>query len=87
MTIAGNSLRCGCPSHLESISGHSWLLQLGGGLLAGAATIDAGYHAWDESKERSEEEVGLLPYSHSDLSLLTLVEETSSHVGFAEMAA
>lgn len=55
--------------------------------MAGAATIGAGYHAWDENKKgRTEEEVGLLPYSHSDFSLLTL-EETSSHVGFAEMAA
>jgi hypothetical protein len=53
--------------------------------LPGAATIDAGYHAWDENKKKTEEEVGLLPHSH--FSLLTLVEETSSHVGFAEMAA
>jgi hypothetical protein len=61
--------------------------QIGGGLLAGTATIDAGYHAWDENKGRSEEEVGLLSHSHSGVSLLTLVEETSPHVGFAEMAA
>jgi len=87
MTIAGNSLRCRSLSHLESLSGHSRFRQIGGGLLAGAATIGAGYHAWDENKKgRTEEEVGLLPYSHSDFSLLTL-EETSSHVGFAEMAA
>ena len=66
---------------------HSRVLQIGGGLLAGAATIGAGYHAWDENKKaRTEEEVGLL-LSHSDFSLLTRVEETSSHVGFAEMAA
>ncbi|KAI0277392.1 hypothetical protein BGY98DRAFT_1187206 [Russula aff. rugulosa BPL654] len=31
-------------------------LKIGGGLMAGAATIDAGYHAWDENKGRSEEE-------------------------------
>jgi hypothetical protein len=59
MTIAGNSLRCKFLSHLESLLGHSRLLQIGGGLLAGAATIHAGYHAWDENKEgRTEEEVG-----------------------------
>ena len=55
--------------------------------MAGAATIDAGYHAWDENKGRSEEEVGLLPFPHFDFTLLTLVEETSPYVGFAEMAA
>jgi hypothetical protein len=87
MTIAGNSSRCRSLSHLESLSGHSRLLQIGGGLLAGAAAIGAGYHAWEENKGRTEEEVGLLPHSHSDFSLLTLVEETSPHVGFAEMAA
>jgi hypothetical protein len=32
--------------------------------LAGTATIDAGYHAWDKNKGRSEEEVGSLLYSH-----------------------
>jgi hypothetical protein len=32
-------------------------LKIGGGLLAGAATIGAGYHTWDENKEgRTEEE-------------------------------
>ena len=51
-------------SHLESLSGHSRLVQIGGGLLAGAATINAGYHAWDENKGRTEEKVGLLPHSH-----------------------
>ena len=55
--------------------------------MAGAATINAGYHAWDENKGRSEEEVRLLPFSHFDFTLLTLVEETGPHVGFAEMAA
>jgi hypothetical protein len=87
MRIAGNNLRCRPLSHLESLSGHSRLLQIGGGLLAGTATISAGYHAWDENKERTEEEVGLLPHSYSDFSPLTLVEEASPHVGFAEMAA
>ena len=85
--IAGNSLRCRSPFHLESLLGHSRLLQIGGGLLAGAATIGAGYHAWNENKGRSEEEVRLLSHPRSDVSLLTLVEETSPHVGFAEMAA
>ena len=65
----------------------SRLLQIGRGLLAGAATIDAGYHVWDEDKGRSEEEVRLLPHSHSDFPVLPLVEETGPHVGFAEMAA
>ena len=56
--------------------------------MAGTATIDAGFHAWDKDKEgRTEEKVGLLPHPHSDFSLLTLVEETGSHVGFAGMAA
>jgi len=32
-------------------------IKIGGGLLAGAATIGAGYHAWDENKKaRTEEE-------------------------------
>ena len=87
MRIAGSSSRCISLFHFESLSGSSRLLQIGGGLLAGAATIDAGYHAWDENKGRSEEEVRLLPHSHSDFPLLTLIEETSPHVGFAEMAA
>lgn len=39
--------------------------------MAGAATIGAGYHAWDENKEgRTEEEVGLLSHSHSDFPCL-----------------
>jgi hypothetical protein len=39
--------------------------------LAGAATIDAGYHAWDENKKgRSEEDVNLLPPFQSDFSCL-----------------
>jgi len=68
-------------SLISSLSGHSRLLQIGGWLLAGAATIGAGYHAWDNKGPRTEEEVGLLPYSHSDISLLNLVTETSFHVG------
>jgi len=44
-------------------------------------------HAWNENKGTSEEEVGLLSHPRSDVSLLTLVEETSPHVGFTEMAA
>jgi len=29
-------------------------LKIGGGLLAGTATIDAGYHAWDKKKREGE---------------------------------
>lgn len=51
---------------------------MGGGLSVGAATISAGYHAWNENLEwKSEDEVGLLLHSHCDFSLLTL-EDTSS---------
>ena len=32
--------------------------------MTGTATIDAGYHAWDENKGRSEDEVGLLLHSY-----------------------
>ena len=79
MTVAGNSLRSRSLSHLDPLLDHSQVLQIGGGLLAGAATISAGYHAWDEDKEgRTEEEVSLLPHSHSDFSLLTLVVEERS---------
>ncbi len=35
-------------------------LQLGGGLLTGASTIDAGYHVWNEHKETGEEEVSFI---------------------------
>ena len=53
------------------LSGHSRLVQIGGGLLAGATTISAGYHAWDENKEkRTEEEVGLIPHSRSNFPRL-----------------
>lgn len=66
-------------SPIFSLPGHSQLPHIGGGLLAGAATVDSSHHAWDGNKGRSEEEVSLLPYSHSDFSLLTLIEETNPH--------
>jgi len=42
-----------------SCLGHSRLFQIGGGPLAGATTIGAGYQTWNEVKEKkTEEEVG-----------------------------
>ncbi len=59
MTIARNSFRC--RSLLSWIPVRPLMtLQLGGGLLTGASTIDAGYHVWNEHKERGEEEVSFI---------------------------
>jgi uncharacterized protein HemX len=62
-------------------------LQLGGGLLAGAAAIGAGYYAWHEHEnKKTEEEVSFLPH-YSDFFLnLPSSKETSPHVGCARMA-
>jgi hypothetical protein len=70
---------------------HDPLVQIGGGLLAGAALIGGGYYAWHEhEKRKTEEEVSFFPqhyYSHFFSLTRTFVnKETKPHVGCAGMA-
>ena len=66
--------------------------QIGGGLLAGAAVLGAGYFAWHEH-EKNEDKVGLIASSHLIMCILTLTPnhdvldvEKSLHLGSSELA-
>jgi hypothetical protein len=59
-------------------------LQVGGGLLAGAALIGGGYLAWQHHQKKTEQEVSFSP--HYNFRELTIVEETRTHVGCPVMA-
>ena len=37
-------------------------LQMGGGLLVGAALLDGGYHAWQQDDRKSEQDVSFPPH-------------------------
>jgi hypothetical protein len=67
---------------LEFPSGQLIAPQIGGGLLAGAAALGAGYLAWHEHEKhkKTEEEVSSLLHL-SDFPLFTFVEETSHPAG------
>jgi len=83
MPIAGKQLkvRNSLLSLISSLSGHSRLLQIGGWLLAGAATIGAGYHAWDNKDRELKRKWVYYRILILTFPCLTSLQKTSFHVG------